>query len=165
MFSVICLNLFLVRGRYAKGTSSDSRGGMNAIGGLGRMDGNGPPSGGMPSGGFPGGSNSGKSARAGNTLNANGEEVGTPESGSTQSSSSKTDSSNYSSYADMLEAYKSDIAEVTAGDEYGKNIVELYNPVNYIGDEDTDAPTWTRILCGASEGDISMFNSMNMPTT
>lgn len=151
-----------VEGRYAKGTTSDSRGGMNAIGGLGRMDGNGPPSGGMSSGGFPGGSNSGKSARAGNTLNANGEEVGTPESGSTQSSSSKTDSSNYSSYADMLEAYKSDIAEVTAGDEYGKNIVELYNPVNYIGDEDTDAPTWTRILCGASEGDISMFNSMNM---
>lgn len=144
--------MFLVRGRYAKGTTSDSRGGMNAIGGLGRMDGNGPPSGGMPSGGFPGGSNSGKSARAGNTLNANGEEVGTPESGSTQSSSSKTDSSNYSSYADMLEAYKSDI-------------VELYNPVNYIGDEDTDAPTWTRILCGASEGDISMFNSRNMPTT
>ena len=152
-----------VEGRYAKGTTSDSRGGMNAIGGLGKMDGNGPPSGSMPSGGFPGGTlGSGKSARAGNTLNANGEEVGTPESGSTQSSSSKTDSSNYSSYADMLEAYKSDIAEVTAGDEYGKNIVELYNPINYIGDEDTDAPTWTRILCGASEGDISMFNSMNM---
>ncbi|MBE6736766.1 MAG: hypothetical protein E7567_07745 [Ruminococcaceae bacterium] len=159
-----------VEGRYAKGStgSGSDKGGMpgGMTGGMGQMDGNGPPSGGMPSGnGGPGGSSSsssGKTARAGNSLNENGEEVGTPESGSTQSSSSKTDSSNYSTYAELLEAYKEDVAEVTAGDEYGKNIVELYDPTNYIGEEDTDAPTWTRILCGAAEGDISMFNSMNM---
>lgn len=147
-----------VEGRYAKGSTSDSRGGMNAIGGLGamsggKMDGNGPPSGGTPGG---------KTARPGNTLNANGEEVGTPEAGTTQATGSKTDSSTYSTYADMLAAYQEDITEVTSGDRFGKNIVELYDPTNYIGAEDTDAPTWTRILCGASEGDISMFNSMNM---
>ncbi len=155
-----------VEGRYAKGSTSDSRGGMNGMGGMGggpsgqmpsgAPDGNGPPSGG------PGGSTSGKTAKAGNTLNENGEEVGTPQSGSTQSASSGTDSSNYASFAELLEAYQTDIAEVTSGDKHGKNIVTLYDPTNYIGDEDTDAPTWTRILCGASEGDISMFNSMNM---
>ncbi len=147
-----------VEGRYAKGSTGSDKGAMGGMpGGFGgKMDGNGPPSGGMP------GNFGGKTARAGNSLNENGEEVGTPESGSTQSSSSKTDSSNYSIYAELLEAYKEDVAEVTAGDKYGKNIVELYDPTNYIGEEDTDAPTWTRILCGASEGDISMFNSMNM---
>ena len=150
-----------VEGRYAKGSTSDSRGGMNAIGGLG---GNGP------TGGFPGGMTGngppsgmgGKTARAGNTLNEDGEEVGTPESGSTQSASSTSDSANYASFAELLEAYQEDIAEIKAGDKFGKNIVTLYDPLNYIGAEDTDAPTWTRILCGAAEGDISMFNSMNM---
>lgn len=145
-----------IEGRYAKGSTGDSRGGMNAIGGLGNFK----PDGNGPMGGLPG-MTGGKTARAGNTLNANGEEVGTPQSGSTQSASSKTDSSTYSAYDDMLQAYKDDITEVTEGDKFGKNIVELYDPINYIGDEDTDAPTWTRILCGAAEGDISMFNSMN----
>ncbi len=45
---------------------------------------------------------------------------------------------------------------------YGKNIVDLYNPLNYIGAEGTDAPVWTRIVCGAAEGDIAMFNSLNL---
>ena len=89
-------------------------------------------------------------------------EVGTPDAGSTQSATSTTNSSNYSSYAEMLEAYQADIAEIEAGDAYGKNLVYLYNPLNYIGAEGTAAPTWARIVCGAAEGDIAMFNSLNM---
>jgi len=88
--------------------------------------------------------------------------VGTPDAGTTQSASSTVDSSNYSSYSEMLEEYKSDIAEIEALDEYGNNIVELYNPLNYIGAEGTNNPTWSRILMGASEGDISMLNSLNI---
>lgn len=94
---------------------------------------------------------------------ANGiEKVGTPNAGTTQSASSKTDSSNYSSFEEMLAAYQADIAEIEAGDEYGNNITELYDPINYIGAEGTNDPTWSRILMGASEGDISMFNSLNI---
>ena len=89
-------------------------------------------------------------------------EVGTPDAGSTQSATSTTNSSNYSTYAEMLEAYQSDIAEIEAGDAYGKNLVYLYNPLNYIGAEGTAAPTWARIVCGAAEGDIAMFNSLNL---
>ena len=66
------------------------------------------------------------------------------------------------SFEEMLEAYQTDIAEVEAGDDYGNNIVELYDPTNYIGAEGTSNPTWARILMGASEGDISMFNSLNL---
>ena len=89
-------------------------------------------------------------------------DVGTPDAGTTQASGSSTDSANYSTYEEMVEAYESDIAEIEAGDEYGNNIVELYNPLNYIDADTTENPTWTRILCGASEGDISMFNSLNI---
>ena len=89
-------------------------------------------------------------------------EVGTPDAGSTQSASSTTNSSNYSTYAEMLEAYQADIAEIEAGDAYDKNLVYLYNPLNYIGAEGTAAPAWARIVCGAAEGDIAMFNSLNM---
>ncbi|MCD7889115.1 MAG: hypothetical protein LUG23_04245 [Oscillospiraceae bacterium] len=88
--------------------------------------------------------------------------VGTPDAGTTQSASGSRDSANYSTYDEMLEAYETDIASILEGDEYGNNIVFLYNPLNYIGDDDTENPTWVRILCGASEGDISMFNSLNL---
>lgn len=129
-----------IEGRYAKSTSSDSKiqGGM--------------PNGTPPSGNAPDKNNS----------NSNEMKVGTPSGGTTQSSSSSTDSSNYSSYDDMLKAYQEDIAEIQKGDEYGNNIVNLYNPLNYIGADDTDNPTWTRIVMGASEGDMSMFSSLNM---
>ncbi len=89
-------------------------------------------------------------------------EVGTPDAGTTQSASGSTDSANYDSYEDMVAAYEEDINEILAGDEYGNNIVSLYNPPNYIGDDDTDDPTWTRIVMGASEGDMSMFASLNL---
>ena len=62
----------------------------------------------------------------------------------------------------MLAAYEADIAGIQAGDAYGKNIVDLYNPLNYIGAECTANPAWMRIVCGAVEGDISMFNSLNI---
>ena len=89
-------------------------------------------------------------------------DVGTPDAGTTQSAGSQTDSSNYSTYEEMLAAYESDVAEVYAGDKYGNVAVELYNPLNYIGDEDGTDPAWIRMVCGASEGDISMFNSLNL---
>lgn len=91
-----------------------------------------------------------------------GDEVGTPDAGTTQSAGNKTDSSNYSSYEEMLESYESDITSIEDGGKYGNNIVDLYNPINYIGAEDTENPTWTRIVMGASEGDMSLFASMNM---
>ncbi len=89
-------------------------------------------------------------------------DVGTPDAGTTQAAGSSTDSANYSSYEEMVEAYAADIAEILEGDEYGNNIVSLYNPLNYIGDEDTETPAWTRIVMGASEGDMSMFSSLNL---
>ena len=89
-------------------------------------------------------------------------EVGTPDVGSTQSASGGVDSNNYGSYAEMVASYAADIAEVEAGDEYGNNQVTLYNPVAYIGAEDTIDPTWVRMVCGAQEGDISMLNSLNL---
>ncbi|MCD7830370.1 MAG: hypothetical protein LUG58_08045, partial [Clostridiales bacterium] len=88
--------------------------------------------------------------------------VGTPDAGTTQAAGSSTDSANYTSYEEMVEAYAADIAEIEAGDEYGNNIVSLYNPLNYIGDEGTESPAWTRIVMGASEGDMSMFTSLNL---
>lgn len=114
--------------------------------------------------GFPGMGNGGPGEAPDMTAAADSqaEEVGTPDAGTTQSAGSKTDSSNYSSFAEMLAAYQEDIAEVEAGDAYGNNIVELYDPTNYIGSEGTNNPTWARILMGASEGDISMFNSLNL---
>ncbi len=148
--------LAFIEGRYAKGSSSTGmQGGPGGDGGFPGGDssegpGGTPPDGNMPSGGGPG-ENSGST-----------EEVGTPDAGTTQSASSSTDSANYSSFSEMLSEYQSDIAEIEAGDDYGKNIVELYNPINYIGADGTKDPTWSRILMGASEGDISMLNSLNI---
>ncbi|MCD8076784.1 MAG: hypothetical protein LUE63_00100 [Lachnospiraceae bacterium] len=88
--------------------------------------------------------------------------VGTPDAGTTQSASSNTDSANYETYEEMVEAYRADIESIYAGDEYGKNIVSLYNPLEYIGAEGTENPTWVRIVMGASEGDMSMFSSLNL---
>ncbi len=90
------------------------------------------------------------------------EAVGTPDAGTTQSATGSRDSANYSSYEEMVEAYEADIEEVYEGDEYGNNIVSLYNPLEYIGEDDTEDPTWTRIVMGASEGDMSMFSSLNL---
>ena len=149
-----------INGWYVKGSTGSSSGGME--GGPGGDSAGGPPdmsgdsAGGPPdmSGDSAGGPPDSGSGSTG--------EVGTPDSGTTQSASSKTDSANYSSFAEMLAAYQADIAEIQAGDEYGNNIVDLYNPLNYIGADGTDGSTWARILMGASEGDISMMNSLNL---
>ena len=152
-----------LEGRYAKG--STGAGGMGGPGGMDFGGGNGQR--GM--GGFPGGGQrpDGEHGSPGGDMTEGGfpggdMTVGTPDAGTTQASGSSTDSKNYSSYEEMVEAYEADIAEIEAGDVYGNNIVSLYNPLNYIGAEDTEAPTWTRILMGASEGDMSMFASLNL---
>ncbi|MCR5034197.1 MAG: hypothetical protein K6B42_02105, partial [Clostridia bacterium] len=147
-----------IEGRYAKSETSDDKGQMGGM--PGGADGN-PPSGEMPNGNPP----SGEMPSGGQTDGSgdkNSEEVGTPDAGTTQSAGSSTDSANYDSFEDMLKAYQEDIQSVQSGDEYGNNIVDLYDPTNYIGAEGTNNPTWTRILMGASEGDISMMNSLNM---
>lgn len=146
-----------INGWYVKGSTGSSSGGME--GGPGGDNAGGPPSGEKPDGAGPGGDNAGGPP---DMNSGSSDEVGTPDSGTTQSASSKTDSANYSSFAEMLAAYQADIAEIQAGDEYGNNIVDLYNPLNYIGADETDGPTWARILMGASEGDISMMNSLNL---
>lgn len=88
--------------------------------------------------------------------------VGTPNAGTTQSATSKVDSSTYKTYEEMLTAYKTDLAEIQAGDKYGNNLVSLYNPLNYIGAKGAQKPVWTRLVLGAKEGDISMFNALNV---
>ena len=169
-----------IKGLYAKGSTGSGHGGMEGGpgGGPNGDSAGGPPdmNGGGPDGDSAGGPPDMNGDSAGGPPDMNGdsaggppdmnsgdtEEVGTPDAGTTQSASSKTNSSNYSTFEEMLAAYQADIAEIEAGDTYGNNIVELYDPLNYIGTEGTDNPTWTRILMGASEGDISMLNSLNM---
>ena len=154
-----------IEGRYAKGGSGGMDGGMMG-GGPGNGAG-GPPSGEMPSGEAPSGTlPDGDRSFANSDVAANSSgdtmDVGTPDAGTTQAAGSSTDSKNYASYAEMLAGYQADVAEVEAGDAYGNNIVELYNPLNYIGAEGTENPVWTRILMGASEGDMSMLASLNL---
>ena len=154
-----------IEGRYAKsgrGKTGGHDGTMGGPGGdRGDFHGGTPPDGGM--GEFSGdGAPSDMTGNAGTEGTGDEMTVGTPDAGTTQATGSTTDSGNYSSYAEMVAAYEADIAEIEAGDAYGKNIVNLYNPLNYIGAEDTENPTWMRIVCGASEGDISMMNSLNI---
>lgn len=151
-----------IHGWYAKGTS-EGRGmgrggdGMGPGGdGAGPVeDGNGlgdmmPPEG----NGGPGGDGMGPDGAE--------EEVGTPDAGTTQSATSKTDSANYADFDEMLAGYQTDIEEIEAGDRFGNSIVDLYDPVSFIPGDMPGAPSWVKILMGASEGDISMFNSLNM---
>ncbi|MCD8224393.1 MAG: hypothetical protein LUC99_06045 [Clostridiales bacterium] len=179
-------------GRYAKGASAGRAmmggmgGGPNGMGGghggMGggpggampdhmespsgtAMDGMGAPNGaGSPDGvenrgnGGPGGDHGTAGGRQGGDTMI----VGTPDEGTTQSATSRTDSANYETYADMVSAYREDIEEIEAGDAYGKNLVSLYHPLNYIGAEGMEDPTWSRILMGAAEGDMSMFTSLNL---
>ena len=165
-----------LEGRYAKGSS----GGMGNMSGDMPGDGNMPggelpsgelpdgelPSGGMPSGELPDGELPDERgfSNEGIAENSSGDamDVGTPDAGTTQAAGSSIDSSNYSTYEEMVEAYAEDIAEIEAGDEYGNNLVELYNPLNYINAESTENPTWVRIVMGASEGDMSLFSSLNL---
>lgn len=172
--------LAFIEGRYAKGSTGGSMGGPG-MGGPG-MGGGFPGGGERPdfADGGPGGdrgtppdmngempSDSGSARGFDNAdvaENSSGDEmdVGTPDAGTTQAAGSGTDSNNYATYEELLAAYEADIAEIQAGDAYGNNIVDLYNPLNYIGAEGTENPAWMRIVCGAVEGDIAMFNSLNI---
>ena len=87
---------------------------------------------------------------------------GGPDAESTAAVGAGSNSRNYATFDEMVESYAADIAGIEAGDAYGKNITELYNPVNYIGADGTDAPAWTRIVMGAVEGDMPMMASLNM---
>lgn len=87
---------------------------------------------------------------------------GGPMAGSTASAGGGKDSANYATFDEMAADYAADVAEIAAGDAYGKNIVGLYNPLNYIGQESTDDPVWTRVVMGAVEGDIAMMPSLNL---
>lgn len=108
----------------------------------------GPPGAGGPGGvppGGPGGPGGPPGGPGGPSLGVNG-----------------ADTANYASYQDMVAAYKKDIASIVAGDKHGKNIVELYNPIKYIGAKGTQNPKWVKIMMGGHEGDSSMLNSLNM---
>ena len=154
-----------LEGRYAKG-SSGGKGDMMGGGPGGMMGGRGDgmgdlPDGHLPDGELPADLKHGQMGR--DTGDGNREMiVGTPDAGTTQAAGSGVDSNNYATYEEMVEAYRTDIESIQAGDEYGNNLVELYDPFDYIGAEGTENPTWVKILCGAAEGDISMFNSLNL---
>ncbi len=158
-----------LEGRYAKGTSAGENGGPgNGMpeGGMSGAPGENPPddTNGAPDGNTPPNGMDRSFDNNDVAANSSGDtmDVGTPDAGTTQAAGSSKDSSNYETYEEMLSAYQTDIAELEAGDAYGNNIVDLYNPLNYIGDTDTKDPAWVRIVCGASEGDISMFSSLNL---
>ncbi len=176
-----------IEGRYAKGNSSGMPSGLmdgNAAGGMKGGNGEGKmggkrgeiADGELPERrGFGGGTLDGElpndEITDGDALGGEmpddriadgGMEAGTPDGGTTQSATGSGDSANYATYEDMVAEYKADIEELYAGDEYGNNIVSLYNPLNYIGAENTENPVWTKIVMGASEGDMSMFNSLNL---
>ena len=161
--------LAFIEGRYAKGSAGRGMGGRGM--GPSGMNGKADFEGGRPDfangekpdfangEGFPGGGmpDFANGAQSGDEL-----EVGTPDEGSSQGTGSGTDSRNYDSYDALLAAYAADVEAVEAGDAYGNSQVDLYNPLLYIGDDDTEDPDWIRIVCGAVEGDISMFNSLNL---
>ena len=154
-----------LEGRYAKGASS-GKGDMMGGGPGGMMGGRGDgmddlPDGELPDGELPADLEHGQMGR--DTGGGNREMiVGTPDAGTTQAAGSGVDSNNYATYEEMVEAYRADIESIQAGDQYSNNLVEPHDPFNYIGAEGTENPTWVKILCGAAEGDISMFNSLNL---
>jgi hypothetical protein len=114
--------------------AKNSSGGMDMMGGMpdGDLTDGDLPDGNLPDGDLPDGDL------------PNGEKMGKADKNETRSFNNDT------------------IAENSAGDKYGNNIVDLYNPLNYINTDDTENPTWVRILMGASEGDMSMFSSLNL---
>ncbi|NTV79765.1 MAG: hypothetical protein HGA25_11700, partial [Clostridiales bacterium] len=141
-----------IEGRYTKSSTMGEMGGAPGGG----------PTGEAPTGEFPEGDIT--TATDGEQTEGNNNEmvVGTPDSGTTQSADSTSNSSTYETYEDMVASYKADIEEIQAGDEYGNNLVSLYNPLEYIGAEGSENSTWTKIVMGAAEGDMSMFASLNL---
>jgi hypothetical protein len=81
---------------------------------------------------------------------------------STTDSSVFLDANKKADFDAMVATHKAEIAELAKGDKYGKNIVDLYNPVRYIGAKGTESPAWGRIMMGGVEGDIALLCSMNI---
>lgn len=131
--------LCFIEGRYTKGSS----GGMG-MGGMGGLPDGGPP-GDLPL-----------------DLFGDGIRDGGPMAGSTASSGGGADSANYATFADMVAEYQKDVESIEAGDQYGKNLVQLYDPTHYIGAEGTEDPVWAKIIIGAVEGDIPTMCSLNL---
>lgn len=71
----------------------------------------------------------------------------------------------YETYEDMLAAFREDAAIITGGDEYygytGATIVELYNPLRYILDDETEQPAWVRLVHGTQDKDVSLMTTQN----
>ncbi len=71
----------------------------------------------------------------------------------------------YETYEDMLAAFEEDVAIIENGDEYysytDTTIVELYNPLRYILDEETEQPTWVRLVHGTQDKDVSLMATQN----
>jgi hypothetical protein len=65
------------------------------------------------------------------------------------------------SFEALYNAYADDIAQMQAGDKFGNNIVYLYNPLNYILDDQTELPAWVHIVHGTADTDSSVLISMN----
>jgi hypothetical protein len=70
----------------------------------------------------------------------------------------------HASYDALIADYKKDLAEVEAGDEFGRNIVKLYNPERYILDKNTEMPRHVRIINGTKDTDTSRMVSLNCYT-
>ena len=81
---------------------------------------------------------------------------------SAETSGSLTDTEVYETYADLMEAYETDIEEMTAGDRFGYNQVYLYDPLNYIFEENEYNPVWTTLIMNAADGEIPLFSSLNI---
>ncbi len=148
-----------IEGCYAKSSSINSMGGPGGTMPDGATMGGGTPPDGMNN------TYADQITETDNSVEAQfGEGVrdGGPAAGTTASSTGGSDSVNYATYDEMAEAYTADIAEIEAGDAYSNNIVSLYNPLNYIGSDGTEDPTWTRIVMGAVEGDMPMMASLNL---
>jgi hypothetical protein len=67
----------------------------------------------------------------------------------------------HSDYDALVADYKKDLAQVLAGDEFGRNIVKLYNPERYILDKKTEMPKHVRIINGTKDTDTSRTVSLN----
>lgn len=81
---------------------------------------------------------------------------------STTDSNVFLDANGKAAFDAMVATHKAEYAEIAEGDKYGNNIVDLYNPVRYIGAEGTEDPIWSRIMMGGVEGDIALLCSMNI---
>ena len=71
----------------------------------------------------------------------------------------------YATYGEMLAAFEEDVAIIEGGDEYyaytGNTIVELYNPLRYILDGETEQPAWVRLVHGTQDRDVSLMTTQN----